>query len=127
MGVRDEASHPGAGIADAAPHAGALDHVGFVFGVGAVLRALQIIETLPARLRAAERLPIELDIETLGGEVPLLHGDEVIESHALGRDFYAMQLSGHADPPADPLPILFLPKHYPSRRPPATPPGTRWQ
>src|SRR6516164_11599579 len=95
ISIGDEPSHAGAGIADAAPHAGALDHVGFVLRVGTILRALQIVETLPARLRAAERFPIELDIKALGGEVTLLHGDEIVKAHALGRDLHAMQLARH--------------------------------
>jgi len=59
-----------------------------------VLRALQIVEAFPARLRAAERLPVELDVEALGCEETLLHGDEIIKPHAFGRDPHRVQLSG---------------------------------
>src|SRR6516164_9730923 len=68
---------------------------GSILRIGTVLRSLQIVETLPARLRAAERFPIEFDIEALGGEVPLLHGDEIVQPHALGGDLDAMQWPGH--------------------------------
>ena len=40
----------------------------------------------PARLSAAERLPVEFDVEPLGGEEALLLGDEIVEPHALGGD-----------------------------------------
>ena len=64
------------------------------FGIGPVLRALEIVEALPARLRAAERLPVELDIEPFGFEEAFLMGDEVVEPHALGRDFDVTQRGG---------------------------------
>jgi len=46
-------------------------------------------------LRAAKRFPVELDVEAFGGEVTLLHGDEIIKAHALGRDLDTMQLARH--------------------------------
>jgi hypothetical protein len=57
---------------------------------------LQIVEAFPARLRAAKCFPVELDVEALGGEETFLHGDEIIQPHALGRDPDAVQLPGHA-------------------------------
>src|SRR5579862_1917968 len=93
--VSHETSHAGAGIADRAPDAGALNHLGLVLGIGPVLRPLEILQILPARLRAAEGLPVELDVKAFGGEEAFLHGNEVIEPHALGRDLHAVQFSGH--------------------------------
>ena len=95
IGVSHETPHAGAGIADAAPDAGALDHLGLVLRIGPVLRPLEILQILPARLRAAKGLPVELDIEAFGGEEALLHGDEIVQSHALRRDLHAVQFSGH--------------------------------
>ena len=40
----NDAAHAGAGVADRAPDAGALDHVLFFFGIGPVLRPLEIFE-----------------------------------------------------------------------------------
>ena len=77
---------PARGVADRAPDAGALDHLGLVLGVGPVLRPLQIVEALPARLRAAERLPVERDVEAFGGEEAFLLRDEIVEAHALRGD-----------------------------------------
>jgi hypothetical protein len=62
--------------------------------IGPILRTLPVFEALPARLRAAERLPVELDVQVLGREETLLHGDEIIEPHAFGRDPHREQLSG---------------------------------
>src|ERR1700730_797979 len=95
IGLGDETPHAGAGIADRAPDASALDHLGLVLRIGPVLRPLEILQILPARLRAAKGLPVELDVEALGGKKALLHGDEIVQPHALGRDLYAVQLSGH--------------------------------
>src|SRR4029077_1528207 len=67
--VGHDPAHAGARIADRSPHAGALDDVLFGLRVRLVLRALEIVEALPARLRAAERLPVELDVEAFGREV----------------------------------------------------------
>src|SRR5262249_53243493 len=53
-------AHAGAGVADRTPHAGALDDVLLGLRVGLVLRTLEIVEALPARLGAAKRLPVEL-------------------------------------------------------------------
>jgi hypothetical protein len=64
-----------------------------------ILRALKIIQILPARLRAAESLPVEDDIESFGGEKALLHGDEIIQAHAFRRDFHRHQASSHLNPP----------------------------
>src|ERR1700675_125096 len=61
--VSHETPHAGAGIADAAPDAGALDHLGLAFGIGPVLRPLEILQILPARLCAAEGFPVEFDAE----------------------------------------------------------------
>jgi hypothetical protein len=72
------------------------DHVLLGLRVRLVLRALEILETLPARLRAAERLPVELDVEPLGREVAFLHGDEVVESHPFRRDLHPGERSCHA-------------------------------
>jgi len=58
ISFRDEAAHAGAGVADRAPDAGPLDHLFLAFGVGLVLRALEIIETFPTRLRAAKGFPV---------------------------------------------------------------------
>ena len=69
-----------------APDAGALDHFGLVLGVGLVLRPLQIVQALPARLRAAEGLPVELDVEAFGVEEAFLLRDEIVEAHALRGD-----------------------------------------
>src|SRR5262249_62206102 len=68
-----------------------------VVGIGPVLRTLEIVETLPARLRAAERFPVEFDVETFGGEEALLLGDEVIEPHAFRGDGHRSQGTGHGD------------------------------
>jgi hypothetical protein len=59
----------------------------FILGVGAVLRALEILKALPARLRATKRFPVKFDVEPFGGEETFLHRDEIVETHALGRDF----------------------------------------
>src|SRR5580704_6014079 len=95
VGLGDETPHAGAGIADRAPDAGALDHLGLVFGIRPVLRPLEILQILPARLRAAKGLPVELDVEALGGEEALLHGDEIVQPHALRRDLHPVQFSRH--------------------------------
>ena len=89
------AAHAGAGIANGPPQARALHDVLLVLGIGAVLRTLEILQAFPARLRPAECLPVELDVETLGGEVAFLHRDEIIETHALGRDPDAVKAGGH--------------------------------
>src|SRR5262249_825543 len=99
VGVGHHLAHASAGIADRAPDASALDDGALVLRIGLVLRALEIIEALPARLRAAECLPIKLDIETFGGEEAVLLGDEVIESHAFGSDGHCARAIGHGDPP----------------------------
>ena len=85
IGLRHEAPHPGAGIADAAPRAGALNHIA-ALGVRLVLRPLEIREILPARLRASESLPVKGDVEALGGEEAFLLRHEVVETHPLGRN-----------------------------------------
>src|SRR5580692_5644845 len=95
VGLGDETPHAGAGIADRAPDAGTLDDLGLVLRIGPVLRPLEILQILPARLRAAKGLPVEFDVEAFGGEKALLHGDEIVQSHALRRDLHAVQFSGH--------------------------------
>src|SRR5262249_39075252 len=62
-----------------------------------VLRPLEIIEVLPARLRAAEGLPIEFDVETFSSEVAFLHRDKVIEAHAFGRNLDRSKACGHGE------------------------------
>ena len=84
--VGHDPSHAGARVADGAPHARALDHVLLGLRVRLVLRALEIVEALPARLRAAECLQVELDIEAFGREEAFLHRDEIVQPHALGSD-----------------------------------------
>src|SRR5215510_14993528 len=64
-------------------------------GIGTVLRPLEIVEILPARLRAAERLPVELDVETFGGEEALLLRDKIVKPHALRGDGDLFQAHGH--------------------------------
>jgi hypothetical protein len=90
---------PAPGIADRTPDKGALDHVFLAFGVGLVLRPLEIVHVLPARLRAAKRLPVELDVEPFSGKVALLLGDEIVETHALRRDFHMLESRGHGVAP----------------------------
>ena len=97
VGVGHHLAHAGAGVADRAPDAGALDHLALVLRVGAVLRTLEIVEILPARLRAAERLPVEIDVKALGGEEALLQGDEIIKPHAFWGDRHGSQAAGHGD------------------------------
>jgi hypothetical protein len=48
-------------------------------------------------LRAAERFPIEFDVEAFGGEETLLLGDKVIEPHAFRGDGHRSQGTGHGD------------------------------
>jgi len=66
-----------------------VDHVFLRLRVGLVLRPLEIVELLPAGLGAAKRLPVELDVEPLGGEIAFLQGNEVVEPHAFGGDLHA--------------------------------------
>src|SRR4029077_2432212 len=70
-------------------YAGTLDDLLLVVGIGAILRPLEIIEALPARLRAHKGLPVEIHIETLGDEKALMLRHEIVESHALGGDLHA--------------------------------------
>ena len=58
---------------------------------GPVLRAVKIVEILPARLRPAKGLPVEFHVEAFGREETFLMGDEIIETHALGGNFYALE------------------------------------
>src|SRR4029450_3576085 len=88
-------AHAGAGIADRAPDASALDDLAFVLRIGPVLRTLEILEPLPTRLRAAERLPVEFDIEPLGDEETLLMRDEIVKAHAFRGDRHRFQAVGH--------------------------------
>src|SRR5947209_6667660 len=67
VSVGNEPAHAGAGIANTAPGAGALNDVAPLH-IGFVLRALEIRQVLPARLRSAEGLPVELNVEPFGGE-----------------------------------------------------------
>src|SRR5262249_19229038 len=48
-----------------------------------------------ARLRAAEGLPIELDVEAFRFEEAFLLGDEIVEPHTLRGDFYALERRCH--------------------------------
>src|SRR5262249_1295770 len=91
-----EAAHAGAGVADAAPGAGALDHVA-PLGIGLVLRTIEVGEILPARLRAAEGLPVELHVEALGGEEAFLLAAEIAEPHSFRADGDGRQAFGHGD------------------------------
>jgi len=86
VAIRHEAAHAGARVRDAAPDAGALDHALIALRIGLVLRPLEVVGALPARLRAAEGLHVPLDLDALGGEEPFLLRDEIVESHALGRN-----------------------------------------
>src|SRR5262249_32248185 len=97
VGVGHHLAHAGAGIADRAPDAGALDHLALVLRIGAVLRTLEIGEILPTRPAAAERLATEIELEALGGEEALLQGDEIIKPHAFGGDRHRSQAVGHGD------------------------------
>src|SRR5262249_58411794 len=58
---------------------------------------LEIVEILPTRLGAAERLPIEIDLEALGGEEAFLQGDEIIKPHTFWSDRHRSQAVGHGD------------------------------
>src|SRR5262249_29018648 len=95
VGVRHHFAHAGAGVADRAPNTRALNDLAFVLRVGLVLGSLEIVETLPTRLRAAERLPVEFDVEPLGGEEALSMGDEIVKAHAFGSDGHRFQAVGH--------------------------------
>src|SRR5262249_31101409 len=97
VGVGHHLAHAGAGIADRAPDTGALDHLALVLRIGAVLRTLEIVEILPTRLGAAERLPIEIDVKPLGGEEAFLKCDEIIKPHAFWSDRHRSQAAGHGD------------------------------
>src|SRR5262249_28823425 len=81
-----DAAHAGAGVAHRSPCAGTLDYILLRLGIGPVLGALEIFKALPARLRAAEGLPVELDIEPLGSEIAILMRNEIVETHSLGGD-----------------------------------------
>src|SRR5262249_61662527 len=59
------------------------------------LLTLEIVEIPPTRRGAAERLPIKIDLEALGGEEALLQGDEIIKPHAFGGDRHRSQAVGH--------------------------------
>jgi hypothetical protein len=67
-------------------------------------------------LRAAESFPVKLDVKPLGGEEALLMGDEIVETHALGRDFDMLEVRSHDDvlrdsnSLADIVPYLFVGK-----------------
>jgi hypothetical protein len=50
-------------------------------------------------LRAAKGLPVERDVEPLGGEIAFLLRDEVVEAHAFGGDGDVSQARGHEEPP----------------------------
>src|SRR5205814_4968478 len=81
-----------------APHAGTLDQAAFfglflVLGVRLVLRPLEILVLLPARLRAAEGLPVELDLDAFLGEKAFLLGHELVDAHAFRRDSYLAHAS----------------------------------
>src|SRR5262249_45941840 len=97
VGVGHHLAHAGAGVADRAPDAGALDHLALVLRVGAVLRTLEIVEILPTRLRAAARLPVEIDVKPPGGQKALLQGHEMIKPHAFWGDRRRCQAVGHGD------------------------------
>src|SRR5262249_57157957 len=58
VGIRHHLAHAGAGVADRAPDAGALDHVALVLGIGPVPRALETVDALRARLWAAAALAV---------------------------------------------------------------------
>src|SRR5439155_18509323 len=97
VAVGHHAAHPGARVADRPPHAGALDDLlAPALGVRLVLRALKAIALLPARLGAAEGLPVDLDFDAFVRVEPFLGGDEVVEPHALRGDLDVRQLAGHA-------------------------------
>ncbi len=95
IGVGHHLSHPRAGVADRAPQAGSLDDLALVLGIGPVLRPLEIVEVLPARLGAAKRLPVEINIEPLGGEESFLLSNEVVEPHAFRGDRHLLQAHCH--------------------------------
>src|SRR6202008_3597125 len=62
VAVADEPAHARAGVGDRAPHARALDQAAIlVLSERLVLRPLEVLLALPARLRAAERLDVPLD------------------------------------------------------------------
>src|SRR6185295_4813892 len=86
VAVGHEAAHARARVGDASPDARALDQVLVALGVGLVLGTLLVVEALPARLRAAEGLDVELDLDTLGFEEAFLLRYEIVEAHALGGD-----------------------------------------
>jgi hypothetical protein len=85
---------PALALQIAAPDAGALDDVFLALGIGFVLRPLEIIHAFPARLRAAKRLPVELDVEPFGGKKAFLLGHEIVEAHALGSDLHVLAAHG---------------------------------
>src|SRR5262249_60827871 len=90
------AAHAGAGVATRAPQASALDDILVGLGVRTILRPLEVFKTLPTRLSAAKGRPVELDIQPLGCEEAFLHRDEIVETHALGRDFDSFRGRSHA-------------------------------
>jgi len=42
-------------------------------------------------LRALEGFPIEFDVEPFGGKKAFLVGNEIVQAHAFGGNFHAMQ------------------------------------
>src|SRR4029079_18273791 len=70
-----------------------------------VLRALEKVEFLPTGLCPPERLPIEFDVESLGGEIAFFHRNEVVEPHAFGGNLHA-PCSRHGESPGgSPVPL----------------------
>jgi len=86
VAIRHEAAHAGACVGDAAPNTGTLDQAFVALHVRLVLRPLEVVRALPARLRAAEGLEVPFDLDAFGGEETFLRGDEIVESHGLGGD-----------------------------------------
>src|SRR6266403_1207930 len=84
--ARAEAAGAGACVGDAAPNTGTLDQAFVALHVRLVLRPLEVVRALPARLRAAEGLEVPFDLDAFGGEETFLRGDEIVESHGLGGD-----------------------------------------
>src|SRR5262249_22229587 len=97
VGVWHHLAHAGAGIADRAPDARALGHLALILRIGLVLRTLEIVESLPARLRAAEGLPIEFDVEPLGGQGALLMGAALVKPAPFRRDADGSKAFSHGD------------------------------
>jgi hypothetical protein len=112
VGVGDDAAHAGGCVADRAPLARALDHgLAFAFGVGLVLRPLEVVLALPARLRPAENLPVELDLQALVPEIAFFESHEVVQPHAFRGDLHADEALRHEWSPSRWLPGVFTTRY----------------